>query len=44
VPVPALTGLDNDERGVDSARLGAISVKTGATGTLDFDEFLSRRR
>lgn len=44
VPAPALTGLDNDARGIDSGRLGAITVKTGAAGVLFFDEFVSRRR
>jgi len=38
-----LTGLDNDERGVDFVRMGAMSVRPGATGTLFFDEFVSRR-
>jgi len=38
-----LTGLDNDLSEVDFARLGALSVKTGATGVLHFDEFESRR-
>jgi hypothetical protein len=36
-------GLDNDLSGVDSARLGALSVKAGAAGTLFFDQFESRR-
>jgi hypothetical protein len=39
-----LTGLDNSLAEVDFARLGALSVKTGATGTLFFDEFESRRQ
>jgi hypothetical protein len=38
-----LTGLDNDLSEVDFARLGALSVKTGAAGVLYFDEFESRR-
>jgi hypothetical protein len=42
-PAGALSGLDNDERAVDFVRLGALSVKAGAAGTLSFDEFESRR-
>jgi hypothetical protein len=42
--VATLTGLDNDERSIDFVRLGAVSVKAGASGTLLFDEFVSRRR
>jgi hypothetical protein len=38
-----LTGLDNSLSEVDFARLGALSVKTGASGVLYFDEFESRR-
>jgi hypothetical protein len=41
--VVALTGLDTDERSVDFVRMGAVSVKPGAAGTLYFDEFVSRR-
>jgi hypothetical protein len=41
--VLTLTGLDNDERPVDFVRMGALSVKAGASGTLYFDEFVSRR-
>jgi hypothetical protein len=41
--VVTVTGLDNDERAVDFVRMGAISVKDGAGGTLFFDEFVSRR-
>ena len=41
--VVTVTGLDNDERPVDFVRMGAISVKAGAAGTLYFDEFVSRR-
>ncbi len=37
------TGIDNDQSAIESARLGAISLKTGAAGTLRFDEFESRR-
>ncbi len=43
VSVLTLTGLDNDERAVDFVRMGALSVKAGASGTLYFDEFVSRR-
>jgi hypothetical protein len=39
-----LTGIDDDLSSVDSARMGAMSVKTGAAGTLYFDEFESRRQ
>jgi hypothetical protein len=38
-----VAGLDNDARAVDFVRLGALSVKEGASGTLRFDEFESRR-
>jgi len=40
--VSTLTGLDNSASAVDFARLGALSVKTGASGTLFWDEFESR--
>jgi hypothetical protein len=36
-------GLDNSVGRVDFARLGAMSVKTGAAGMLLFDKFESRR-
>jgi cysteine-rich repeat protein len=39
-----LTGLANARSSIDSVRLGALSVKAGASGTLFWDEFLSRRR
>jgi hypothetical protein len=42
-PVSTLTGLDTDLMRVEDGRLGAMSVKTGAAGTLHFDEFESRR-
>jgi hypothetical protein len=35
--------IDNDASGVDYVRLGVLSVKTGASGTLRFDQFESRR-
>jgi hypothetical protein len=38
-----LTALDNNASGVDFARLGALSVKVTATGTLYWDAFDSRR-
>jgi hypothetical protein len=44
VSVSLLTGLDNNVAAVDFVRMGALSVKTGATGTLYFDEFESRRQ
>jgi hypothetical protein len=39
-----LAGIDNDLSSIDFARLGALAVKTGAAGTLFFDQFESRRR
>jgi hypothetical protein len=39
-----LPALDNDLGRVDFARLGALSVKVGAAGTLYYDGFESRRR
>ena len=41
--VSTLTGIDNDLTAVDFVRLGALSVKTGASGTIFWDEFESRR-
>jgi hypothetical protein len=41
--VSLLTGLDNSLSSVDLVRLGALSVKAGASGTLFWDEFVSRR-
>lgn len=38
-----LTGLDNGLTEVDFARMGALSLKTGAAGTMYWDEFESRR-
>jgi hypothetical protein len=37
-----LTGLDNNASGIDFTRMGALTVKSGAAGTLRFDEFESR--
>jgi len=38
-----LGALDNSRSAVDFVRLGALSVKSGASGTLYWDEFESRR-
>jgi hypothetical protein len=43
VSMAQLTGLDNSLGEVDFVRMGALSVKVGAAGTLYFDEFESRR-
>jgi hypothetical protein len=37
-----LLGIDNDQAGIDHVRMGALSVKSGAGGTLLFDEMESR--
>ena len=37
------TSLDNHLAEVDFVRLGALSVKAGASGTIYWDEFVSRR-
>jgi hypothetical protein len=42
--VAMLTDLDNSLSAVDLVRLGALSVKSGASGTLFWDEFESRRQ
>jgi hypothetical protein len=42
-PRAVRTDLDTHDRGVDFARLGAISLKNGALGVLYFDRFMSRR-
>ncbi len=39
-----LEGLDNDQRSIDTARLGAVRIPAGASGALRFDEFRSWRR
>jgi hypothetical protein len=39
----SVTTVDNDTTAVDFVRLGALAVKTGASGTLLFDAFESRR-
>ena len=41
--VYANSGVDNSLSAVDFVRMGAISVKAGASGTLYFDHFRSRR-
>jgi hypothetical protein len=41
-PTANLPNLDNNLSSLDFVRLGALSVKTGAAGTLFFDEFESR--
>jgi len=38
-----LTGIDDDASTIETARLGAMSLKSGAAGTLYFDQFVSRR-
>jgi hypothetical protein len=43
VSMNQLTGLDNSLGEVDFARMGALSVKEGAGGTMYWDEFESRR-
>jgi ELWxxDGT repeat protein len=43
VAVSTLTGLDNSASTIDFVRLGAMTVKPGANGTLLFDRFESRR-
>jgi hypothetical protein len=42
-PMATLSNLDNSLGAVDFVRLGALSVKTAASGTLYWDEFESRR-
>jgi hypothetical protein len=42
--VSTLTGLDTFDSAVDFARMGALSVKGGASGMLLFDAFESRRQ
>jgi hypothetical protein len=42
-PAPALTGLQNHAHAVEYVRLGAMVIKPGASGTLYFDRFESRR-
>lgn len=42
--VAGLFSLDTDLHGVDTCRMGALSVKSGASGTMYFDQFESRRQ
>jgi hypothetical protein len=42
--VSTLTLLNNDANAVDFVRMGALSIKTGAAGTLFYDQFESRRQ
>ena len=42
-PAGLLGGLDNDLRGIDFVRMGALSVRDAAAGTLFWDEYHSRR-
>jgi hypothetical protein len=44
VSVSTRTNLDNSISGVDFVRMGALSVKSGASGALYWDEFESRRQ
>ena len=44
VLVRSLSGIDNFASNVDFARLGALTVKSGASGVLNWDEFESRRQ
>ena len=44
VPWRRCGGLDNNLAEVDFVRMGALSVKTGASGTMYWDEFESRRK
>jgi hypothetical protein len=44
VLVRTLTGIDNFGSSVDFARLGALTVKLGASGVINWDEFASRRQ
>jgi hypothetical protein len=41
--VAELDAIDNSLSAVDFVRLGALSVKVGASGTIYWDEFESRR-
>jgi hypothetical protein len=38
------SGIDDDTSSIESVRLGAMSVKPGAAGTLFFDQFESCRQ
>jgi hypothetical protein len=41
--VAVVDGIDNDQRGIDTARLGVFGIKAGAQGTVFLDWFDSRR-
>ena len=41
--VATLSSLNNGDRAVDHARMGAMALKFGASGRIYFDEFVSRR-
>jgi hypothetical protein len=43
VSMATLTGIDNDQSVIESVRMGALSIKTGANGTPYYDQFESRR-
>jgi hypothetical protein len=43
LPAGSAVALDNAEAALDFVRLGAIGVKAGASGTMYWDEFESRR-
>jgi cysteine-rich repeat protein len=40
----SVAGLDNDAGGIDFVRLGALSVKAGASGTMFWDDLDSRQQ
>jgi hypothetical protein len=44
VSVATMSGLDNDQSPIEFVRMGALSVKGGAGGTLHFDQLESRRQ
>jgi hypothetical protein len=44
ISVATLTGIDNDQSAIDFVRMGALSIKTGAAGTVYYDQFESRRQ
>jgi len=35
---------DDDQSVIESVRMGALSIKTGAAGTMYYDQFESRRQ
>jgi hypothetical protein len=39
----SVAGIDNDDGALDFVRMGVLSVKSGASGTMYWDEFASRR-